>query len=64
LLQRLATASGDILSNTELIENLETTKKTAVEVERKVADAREVAIGIDAAREGTFRLFIAVALNT
>jgi len=51
LLNRLANASGDILADTDLIENLEKTKKTALEIEKKVAVAKETAVSIDAARE-------------
>lgn len=36
LLSRLSSASGNFLSDTELVENLETTKRTAAEIEEKV----------------------------
>lgn len=36
LLSRLSSASGDFLGDTALVENLETTKQTAAEVEKKV----------------------------
>ena len=39
LLFRLANSQGDILENIELIENLEQTKRTAVEIEEKVSEA-------------------------
>nr|CAD7423389.1 unnamed protein product [Timema monikensis] len=51
LLHRLATAGEDILSDVTLVENLETTKKTAAEIEVKVREARIMGVEIDAARE-------------
>lgn len=36
LLSRLSSAGGNILGDTALVENLETTKKTAAEIEEKV----------------------------
>lgn len=36
LLSRLSSASGNFLGETALVENLETTKQTAAEVEKKV----------------------------
>lgn len=36
LLSRLSSAGGNILGDTALIENLETTKKTAADIEKKV----------------------------
>lgn len=39
LLFRLANSQGDILEDIELIENLEETKRTAVEIEEKVCYA-------------------------
>lgn len=36
LLSRLSSASGNFLGDTELVENLETTKRTAAEIEEKV----------------------------
>lgn len=37
LLSRLSSASGNFLGDTELVENLETTKCTAAEIQEKVA---------------------------
>lgn len=51
LLQRLATAGPNILSDVELVVNLETTKKTAAEIEIKAAEAKITAAKIDEARE-------------
>lgn len=51
LLRMLSTAEGDILSNTELIENLETTKRTSQEIADKVREAHETEERINAARE-------------
>ncbi len=42
---------GDILEDIELIENLEETKRTAVEIEEKVAQAKNTEVSISAARE-------------
>lgn len=42
---------GDILEDIELIENLEETKRTAVEIEEKVAQAKLTEVSISAARE-------------
>lgn len=36
LLSRLSSAGGNILGDTALVENLETTKRTAAEIEEKV----------------------------
>lgn len=36
LLSRLSSASGDFLGDTELVENLETTKRTAADITEKV----------------------------
>jgi hypothetical protein len=44
-------AQGDILEDIELIENLEETKRTAVEIEEKVAQAKVTEVSISAARE-------------
>jgi hypothetical protein len=44
-------AQGDILEDIELIENLEQTKKTAIEIEEKVKLARQTEINIAKARE-------------
>ena len=51
LLMRLASAGDDILSDTALVENLETTKKTAAEIEIKVCEAKKTSFEIDKARE-------------
>ncbi|XP_018058898.1 PREDICTED: dynein heavy chain 9, axonemal [Atta colombica] len=51
LLHRLATAGPDILTDVALVENLETTKKTASEIEVKAIEAKMTAIKIDEARE-------------
>ncbi|XP_025270513.1 dynein beta chain, ciliary [Camponotus floridanus] len=51
LLHRLATAGPDILSDVALVENLETTKKTASEIEAKAIEAKVTAAKIDEARE-------------
>lgn len=42
---------GDILEDIELIENLEETKRTAVAIEEKVAQAKVTEVSISAARE-------------
>jgi dynein heavy chain len=42
---------GDILEDIELIENLEETKRTAVEIEEKVTQAKVTEVSISAARE-------------
>ncbi|XP_034940720.1 dynein beta chain, ciliary [Chelonus insularis] len=51
LLSRLSSADSNVLGDTALVENLETTKKTAAEIERKVTEARGTSKEIDAARE-------------
>ena len=51
LLFRLANSEGDILEDIELIENLEETKVTSLEIQKKVAEGVETAKVIDAARE-------------
>ncbi|XP_015596133.2 dynein beta chain, ciliary [Cephus cinctus] len=51
LLSRLSSADSNVLGDTVLVENLETTKRTAAEVERKVIEARGTSREIDAARE-------------
>lgn len=43
LLARLSAASGNFLGDTALVENLETTKHTASEIEEKVSRARRAA---------------------
>lgn len=40
LLSRLSSAGGNILGDTALVENLETTKKTAAEIEEKVTEVQ------------------------
>lgn len=51
LLSRLSSAGENILGDTALVENLETTKKTAAEIEVKVAEAKITSVEIDVARE-------------
>lgn len=51
LLSRLSSAGGNLLGDTSLVENLETTKRTAAEIEQKVAEAKITSIKIDQARE-------------
>ncbi|XP_062930630.1 dynein axonemal heavy chain 17-like [Mobula hypostoma] len=51
LLARLSEASGNFLGDTALVENLETTKLTATEIERKVAEAKITEVKINVARE-------------
>ncbi|XP_054276549.1 dynein beta chain, ciliary [Macrosteles quadrilineatus] len=51
LLSRLSSAGGNILGDTALVENLETTKRTAAEIEQKVAEAKITSAKIDEARE-------------
>ena len=51
LLARLASAGGNFLGDTALVENLETTKKTATEIEIQVAEAQKTEININEARE-------------
>lgn len=51
LLSRLSSAGGNLLGDTALVENLETTKRTAAEIEVKVAEARVTSAQIDEARE-------------
>lgn len=51
LLSRLSSAGANILGDTALVENLETTKKTAAEIEEKVAEAKITSQEIDLARE-------------
>ncbi|XP_076235061.1 dynein beta chain, ciliary [Calliopsis andreniformis] len=51
LLHRLSTAGPNILSDVDLVINLETTKKTAAEIQIKVVEAKATAIKIDEARE-------------
>lgn len=51
LLSRLSSAGGNLLGDTKLVENLETTKRTAAEIEEKVAEAKVTSAQIDCARE-------------
>lgn len=51
LLSRLSSAGGNLLGDTTLVENLETTKRTAAEIEQKVTEAKQTSIEIDQARE-------------
>lgn len=51
LLSRLSAAGGNILGDTSLVENLETTKRTANEVEVKVKEAKVTEKKINEARE-------------
>ncbi|XP_076154706.1 dynein axonemal heavy chain 17-like isoform X2 [Alosa pseudoharengus] len=51
LLARLSAASGNFLGDTALVENLETTKRTATEIEEKVREAKITEIKINEARE-------------
>lgn len=51
LLSRLSAASGNFLGDTALVENLETTNKTAAEIEVKVAEAKITEVKINDARE-------------
>lgn len=51
LLARLSEAEGDFLGNYALIENLETNKQTAAEIEEHVEKARETELEINTARE-------------
>ena len=52
LLQLLnSVAVENIFKDTKLVENLESSKKTAAEIEQKVADAKKASLEIDKARE-------------
>ncbi|KAI4493969.1 hypothetical protein M0802_009345 [Mischocyttarus mexicanus] len=51
LLSRLSSAGSNVLEDTSLVENLETTKRTAAEIESRVIEARGTSKEIDAARE-------------
>merc|ERR1711881_598159 len=51
LLARLSAAGGNFLGDTALVENLETTKKTATEIEEKVKEAHITEKNINEARE-------------
>ena len=48
---RLSSAGDDIINDTQLVDNLEHTKKTAAEIELKVRDAKKTSSEIDTARE-------------
>lgn len=50
-MDRLSSAGSNVLEDTSLVENLETTKRTAAEIESKVTEARGTSREIDAARE-------------
>lgn len=49
LLSRLSSAGENILGDTALVENLETTKKTAAEIEVKVAEAKITSVEVNLA---------------
>ncbi|CAH8480381.1 unnamed protein product [Dicrocoelium dendriticum] len=51
LLAKLATSSGNFLGDHSLVENLETNKKTAKDIEEKVAEAKVTEREINQARE-------------
>ncbi|XP_058902457.1 dynein axonemal heavy chain 17 isoform X5 [Kogia breviceps] len=51
LLARLSAASGNFLGDTALVENLETTKHMASEIEEKVQEAKITEVKINEARE-------------
>jgi dynein heavy chain len=51
LLERLANAPADILSDTPLIESLEATKETSSEIKEAVLKGKETEVGINQARE-------------
>ncbi|KAJ3083362.1 hypothetical protein HDU99_010537, partial [Rhizoclosmatium hyalinum] len=51
LLSRLSAAQGNFLGDTALVENLETTKRTATEIEQKVEDAKRTEKKINETRE-------------
>jgi len=51
LLARLSTAEGNFLGDYDLVENLETTKRTAMEIEEKVKEAKLTETQINEARE-------------
>ncbi|XP_057572498.1 dynein axonemal heavy chain 9 [Hippopotamus amphibius kiboko] len=51
LLSRLSLASGNFLGETALVENLEITKQTAAEIEKKVQEAKVTEVKINKARE-------------
>lgn len=51
LLARLSAAGGNFLGDYALVENLETTKRTAAEIEVKVAEGKTTEVKINEARE-------------
>ncbi|XP_061561508.1 dynein heavy chain 9, axonemal isoform X3 [Phycodurus eques] len=51
LLSRLSSASGNFLGDTELVENLETTKHTAADIVEKVKESKVTEAKINEARE-------------
>ena len=51
LLARLSAAEGNFLGDVELVENLESTKSTALGIEEKVREAKVTSAKIDEARE-------------
>ena len=51
LLARLSAAEGNFLGDYALVENLETTKRTAIEIEEKVKEAKVTEVKINDARE-------------
>lgn len=51
LLARLSAAGGNFLGDYELVENLETTKRTAAEIEVKSKEAKVTEVEINKARE-------------
>lgn len=55
-------AQGDILEDIALIENLEETKRTALEIAEKVVLAKETGISLSQARE--VRSFLSVRMHT
>ena len=50
LLSRLSSAGGNFLGDTTLVENLETTKRTATEIEKKVRIPYVEVMGMDVYR--------------
>lgn len=71
LLQTLATAEGNLLENTELIESLSRTKHKSAEIEEALALSAEASLKLDAQREvyrsfaraGSKLFFLVKALN-
>lgn len=49
LLSRLSSAGGNFLGDTELVENLEITKRTAAEIEQKVTEYTSANSHVDGA---------------